>query len=200
MTALVCVDHNRHSCIAFPKPHAVEYIPLSIEGLSLEQTTSDEFFKLYKQLENYPPEKAAKLYTEFALEASGATIEVMQKLATLINVTEKEIQMATAKKSTIKEPVSKTKPATKKVATKSVEKPVAKKVAAAKPVAKEKPAKKSADGKPSCAERFRELIAEGKLDDDAIFAKVQKEYDLDGSKRRYVNFYRFDCKRKGLIK
>lgn len=52
--------------------------------------------------------------------------------------------------------------------------------------------------KPSAANRFRELIMAGKLTDDEIFEKVQKEFDLDSSKRSYVSWYRSNMKKKGL--
>ena len=185
MKSVVHADSNRHTCIELGRSsNMVAYIPLSIEGLDLQRMTEAEFDRTYKPLQDYPADRAAKLYTEFALESSGATQEAMQALAKLTTLTPKEIEMATAKKSTVKEPAAKAAPAK-----------------TTKPAAKaERAPRKTADGKPSCAERFRELIVEGKLDDDAIFAKVQKEYGLDDDKRRYVSFYRFDCKRKGLIK
>lgn len=78
-------------------------------------------------------------------------------------------------------------------------------VKAVKPAAKAAPTPKAkkadAGDKPqSAADMFRTLIVEGKLSDDEIFAKVQKAHNLDDNKRRYVSFYRFDAKRKGLIK
>lgn len=197
MKPVVHADFNRHTCIELGRSgNMVDYIPLSIEGLDLQRMTEAEFDRAYKPLQDYPADRAAKLYTEFALESSGATKEAMQALAKLTTLTPKEIEMATAKKSTVKEPAKKAAPA-------KAAKPAAKvaPTKTTKPAAKaERAPRKTADGKPSCAERFRELIVEGKLDDDAIFAKVQKEYGLDDDKRRYVSFYRFDCKRKGLIK
>jgi hypothetical protein len=43
---------------------------------------------------------------------------------------------------------------------------------------------------PSAASRFKELIMEGKLTDDGIFAVIQKEFGLDDNKRSYVSWYR----------
>ena len=39
---------------------------------------------------------------------------------------------------------------------------------------------------------------EGKLTDDQIFAKVQKEFNLDDNKRSYVKWYRNDLNKKGM--
>ena len=63
------------------------------------------------------------------------------------------------------------------------------KTAAAAPAQKEK--------KPSASAMFCELIMEGKLTDDQIFAAVQIEFKLDESKRSYVKWYRNDLKKKG---
>lgn len=76
-------------------------------------------------------------------------------------------------------------------------KPVAKKTAPAQVVAKtDTKAKAPAAGR-SAADAFRELIRAGKLTDDAIFAKVQAEFQLDDKKRGYVSWYRNDLRKKG---
>ena len=45
----------------------------------------------------------------------------------------------------------------------------------------------------------RELIVAGKTNLE-VWAVIQKEFDLDDSKKSYPAWYRSDCKRKGLIK
>lgn len=51
--------------------------------------------------------------------------------------------------------------------------------------------------KPSAASRFCDLIMEGKLADDKIFATVQKEFGLDDSKKSYVGWYRNKLRKDG---
>src|SRR4029077_13873527 len=53
-----------------------------------------------------------------------------------------------------------------------------------------KAAKTNGERKPTAAALFQRLIMQGKLTDDAIFAKVQEEFGLENSKRSYVAFYR----------
>lgn len=45
----------------------------------------------------------------------------------------------------------------------------------------------------------RELIVAGKTNLE-VWAVIQKEFDLDDSKKSYPAWYRSDCRRKGLIK
>lgn len=77
--------------------------------------------------------------------------------------------------------------------------PRAKKASAAKEATDEAATKEPKASKPSAASRFRELILAGTLEDDEIFKKVQAEFDLDDSRRSYVDWYRKDLKKKGLL-
>jgi hypothetical protein len=195
-----CIDRQCHTCIEFFRDHfSVKFIPLSIGGFEVQVMDIAEFDRTYKPIKDYPIDKAAKLYAEYATQLGG-TKEAMQTLATIVPLTSKEIEMATTKKTASAE--NKTaKAATAKANTKTA---TAKKAKPAAKAAPEPKAKKvaGADGdKPqSAADMFRTLIVEGKLSDDEIFTKVQKAHNLDDNKRRYVSFYRFDAKRKGLIK
>jgi len=69
---------------------------------------------------------------------------------------------------------------------------------AAKGKSKEKaePKEKGAR-KESASSMFQSLIMEGKLTDDAIFAKVQKAFGLDDKKRAYVSWYRNHLRKGG---
>ena len=49
----------------------------------------------------------------------------------------------------------------------------------------------------SASSRFQELIMEGELTDDAIFAKVQAEFGLSDDKRSYVQWYRKHLTKEG---
>jgi hypothetical protein len=197
-------DRQRRTCIEILRKNGlVHCIPLDINGLELVQMNEQTFNDTYKPLKDYPVEKAAKLYAAYSADIGGSP-EVMKALASIIPLSTQEIQMATAKKaSAAKAAKEETKPVKK-----AAEKP-AKTVAAAKePVAKaEKPAKaaaktvaKKATGEKthSAANMFKDLIMEGKLTDDQIFAKVQKEFSLDDSKRSYVRWYRNDLTKKGM--
>lgn len=204
--AKACADFNRHTCLELFRDEAnVHYIPLSIEdGLDIAVAERSEFDGRYKPIENYPADKAAKLYAEYALHV-GATREAMQYLAKLCPILEKEIEMATTKKAAV---------AAKKATTAATTKANAKvKAPAKKPVAAKTPAKKAAptskspaqkvvrdssEKKESAAQLFQDLIMEGKLTDDKIFAKVQAKYGLDEKKRGYVRWYRNHLAKQGM--
>lgn len=190
----VVADHQRRTAILFSRSvERVEYTVLDVEN-GLEVLTADprDFDGRYKPLVDYPVKKAAALYVEYA-RGLGATEQVMKKLGKLTTVNQEDIEMATKKKAArAAAPVKTAKKATKKT------------VAPAKATKGEKPAKASkapAEKKerkergPTAAKRFQELIMEksGKTcahTDDQIFAKVQKEFGLDDSKKSYVKWYR----------
>ena len=72
-------------------------------------------------------------------------------------------------------------------------KPAAPKPAATKPAAPEKAKRRTV------ASAFQDLILEGKLSDDEIFAAVAGEFGLDAKKRSYVAWYRNHLKKLGKI-
>lgn len=222
--AAAAVDRNRRTCLvldveADPRP----FIQLSVEdGLQVERLPVRQFNQRWTPLPDYPPERAARLYVGYS-RTIGATQEALDALGLLTTVTQEDITMATAKKTTavrnekdahqaslktgtsVKDlPAHAKAPAKKGAAAKPTAKPaVAKKAAApakgtatAKPTTK-KPAAPRAEGKRSAADAFREHIRAGKLTDDAIFAAVQKEFGLDDKKRGYVSWYRNDLRKKG---
>jgi hypothetical protein len=78
------------------------------------------------------------------------------------------------------------------------------KQAAAKPAKSAKPAAAKKEKVVKAAARTvsavaRELIVAGKTNLE-VWAVIQKEFDLDDSKKSYPAWYRSDCKRKGLVK
>ena len=188
MAAIVKADFNRHTCIELSRQAGVvKFIPLDILGMEVREMSSQEFDRTYKPIEDYPVEKAAKLYAEYATQLGG-TPEAMKALADIIPLTSKEIEMATAKKATSAKPETKSKPAAK-----SAKAPVVTEGSKA-PAAK----KEADEKKPSAANMFKELIMEGKKTDDQIFAAVQKAFGLDDNKRSYVKWYRNDLTKKGM--
>lgn len=199
--ARVCADFNRHTCIEVSRQAGlVKYIPLNIAGMELLEMNSSEFDRTYSQLNDYPVEKAAQLYAEYAAQLGG-TKEAMQALATFVPLTPKEIEMATTKKAASAAAKTETaakakaaKPAAKTAVTKETKAKAAPAKTAKAPAAK----KEAGEKKPSAANMFKDLIMEGKLTDDQIFAKVQKEFGLDDNKRSYVKWYRNDLTKKGM--
>lgn len=196
-------DRQRRTCIEIlHKNGLVHCIPLDINGLELVQMNEQTFNDTYKPMKDYPVEKAAKLYAAYAADIGGSP-EVMKALASIIPLSTQEIQMATAKKaSAAKAAKEETKPVKKVDAEKPAKTVATKKVAAEKPAkaVKAAPTKKAATGEKthSAANMFKDLIMEGKLTDDQIFAKVQKEFGLDDNKKSYVRWYRNDLTKKGM--
>ncbi len=209
-TARACADFNRRTCLElFRDDDFVHHIPLSVDnGLLVEKLSHEEFDRRYKPLPNYPAEKAAKLYAEYS-QHLGASKEAMQQLAKLVPILDKEIEMATAKKTentaaktekaATAKANSKTAPAKAAPAKTTAAKAAPAKAAPAKkPVTEKKaPAAKTGEKRESAAQMFQDLIMEGKLTDDQIFAKVQDKFGLDEKKRGYVKWYRNHLKKQG---
>jgi hypothetical protein len=145
------------------------------------------------------PEAIAKIYREHAQQL-GATPEALNFLGRILKPYEKEnIVMATSTAS-VKKGVAK---APGKVITgikSKVAEPKAAKVAEPK-VAKEpkvKAAKEPKVKRPSVSSMICDLIMKGTMSDDQIFAEVQKEFDLDDSKRSYIAWNRNHLKKQGM--
>jgi hypothetical protein len=196
---VVCRDFNSRTCIEISRDDKmVSYIPMDVEtGFTVVQATEAEFDRNFKAINGYPVKRACELYFKWSASL-GATKEVLDFFKTQIKISDEEIKMAT-KKATDKASEGKTKAATKAKApakastAKAPAKPAAKaKVPAKAPASKSKAPAKKADGEKrrSAASAFCELIMEGKLSDDGIFAAVQKEFGLSDDKRSYVKWYR----------
>ena len=195
----VCADGGRHTCIEVSRTEGVvKYIPLDILGFELLEMGADKFDAEYSQLADYPVEKAAKLYAEYAADVGGS-LEAMQALASLTTLTPQEIEMATTKKAAKPAAPAKTTKAAPAKKTAAPAKAAATKAAPAKKTAAPKAsAAESGEKKPSAAQMFKDLIMEGKKTDDQIFAAVQKAFGLDDNKRGYVKWYRNDLDKKGM--
>jgi len=139
--------------------------------------TITAFEERYKPMVGYAPEQACQLYLKYA-ETIGATNEVLKYLGQVINIDEKDVEMANAKAKT----------ASKKTPAKAKTKATAKGKAAAAP--KIKAAKSNGNGSITAARMFQDLIMVGKHTDAEIFAKVQAEFNLDDKKKTYVKWYR----------
>jgi len=173
----------------------VRFIPMASEGCYVTYTSPSVFrtrfpnsLKDAASLAKHPSmkhstiERAARCYVSHALYA-GASEEALKALEELVPITPKEKETIMA----VKKPdpkLEKPKKSTDKAAQKHAE-------ANAKPaVAKVK--------RVSAGATFRELIMQGKLTDDQIFAEVQKRHpDVGDDKRKYVAWYRNDLLKKG---
>jgi hypothetical protein len=182
-------DYSRRTCLAIRRgEHRTILIPMSEgEPFELEDWANEVFDSRYvKRLEDYPVAKAAELYARFAAE-SGASEAALRELGQLTPLTQKEIAMATAKKTAAA-------PAAKKTAPAKTTKGAAAVAAPAKSAKKD-----VGDGKPreSAAAMFQSLLLEGKHTDDTIFQKVAAKFGLDEKKRSYVGWYRNYLRKQG---
>jgi len=206
----VFADHQRRTCIRVDDGDKVKFIPLEVEaGFHVQSLPARDFYDRFKPLTTYPVMRAAQLYLGYA-RVSGGSEEALDYLGQMTTVTNEDRIMATtkAKTATTKPAAAKAAPS-KEAAPAKVKRPIELKEAAeatkpAKAPAKaaEADPKKSMVGKNkarrhSASQMFQDLIMEGKLTDDQIFEKVQKEFNLDEDKRKYVSWYRNKLKSDG---
>jgi len=190
----VYYDSQRRTCLLIKSGDQVKFIPMDIaEGFQVHETTKVSFEQRYTLMPDYPLDKAAQLYLNYAL-AVGASDEVMNHLSQIITVTDEDFKMATSKRSE--------KPVKKPPEEKPARKRRTKKVAEEKPTRRKRTAPRtkkveSSGEYNSEAAMFQGLIMEGKLTDDEIFVQVQEAFGLDDKKRSYVTWYRNNLKKKG---
>lgn len=196
-TYAVWCDHQGRTCISVEETETrIIYIPLEIDnGFDIQESSQETFHARFKQMPDYPIERACQLYLNYCL-AVGASSEALDYLGQVISISKEDREMATSKRQTAgetKKPAPKTKAPAKAKAKASP-----KKLPAAKKAPTKKSAKKPASGEySSAASMFRGLIMEGKLTDDQIFAEVQSAFGLDDSKRSYVKWYRNKLEKDG---
>lgn len=158
-------------------------------AIEVVQTPTSEFIRTFVRDLDTPIDKVAEIWKQHAVSL-GASAEAVAVIGRFVNIEEGEAAMAATK--------SKTTPPVKKG-------PPAKATAPAKtekPTKAEAPPKEKKEKPPSAASRFQELIMNPKVDgkllnDDEIFAIVQKEHGLPDSKRSYVSWYRNYLKKQG---
>jgi hypothetical protein len=197
-------DHNGRTCINIGPISATDksqvgYIPMADgEGFQLETTSDVSWEQRYKVLPNYPIDKACQLFLNYCT-ILGASDEVLDALAKIINVTKEDREMATSKfdNPPPTELRGKKKTPVKKKATVKAKASPTKKATTKKAPAKKRATKVPAGEYTSAAKMFQGLIMEGKLTDDEIFAAVQEQFGLDDKKRSYVGWYRNKLKKDG---
>ena len=199
---LPCHDHQRRTCIQVERANGrVKYIPLDISaGLEVQTMGVDAFDQRFVPMVNYPAEKACQLYLGYS-QNIGATKEALDYLGQVVNISEQEFKMATAKKAAASADEKRTAP---RRVTNDAKGPTKSSRRTTDPVAaspKGKPVKASVE-RPgekheSAAQMFKDLIMEGRLTDDQIFEKVREKFGLDDKKRGYVSWYRNNLKKQG---
>lgn len=166
----------------------VDFIPYTkYRKLELVQWPQKSFARRYKVESDMPIAEALALMNK-AVSIVGADDDVLEALASFsTSNTITAMAKAPAKAVEAKAPIpTKGKPSRLRqeelpdVTVKKVREP-----------------KEQKEPRVSAASRFKELIMEGKLTDDAIFEIVQKEFNLDDSKRSYVPWYRNYLKKEG---
>lgn len=178
-----CYDRERRTCLQVGRDDdRVQYVPLDMtDGLEVLSASCDEFDRRFHPMVDYPAERAAKLYLSYGM-AIGASDQVLDHLGRIITITPQEYDMATAKKKAAVKAAETTQQATDK-----------------KVNGKKKPGKAPGArvGGETASRMFQDLIMEGKLTDDQIFAKVKAKFDLDDKKRGYVKWYRNNLAKQG---
>lgn len=203
---VACCDHQRRTCLQVERVNgSVKFIPLDVSlGLQVQESSASEFDRRYQPMVNYPAAKACQLYVGYS-QSIGATKEALDYLGQVVNISEQEFKMATAKKAAAPADEKRTaprratngKPEPVKAGRRAVDPVVAPpKGKAAKP-AKALAAEKTGEKRESAAQMFQDLIMAGKLTDDQIFEKVQEKFGLDEKKRGYVKWYRNHLKKQG---
>jgi hypothetical protein len=192
---LVYVDFSQHTVIEGERRDGtVYYIPFDAEeGLLVKRLPIKDFDHKYKPLLDYPVDRAAKLYLQYATHL-GATREALNYLGKYTQITQGEIAMATSKKNT-DEKLAAQKTAEKKPVPAKKETP---KKAEPKAATKKVEPKAKGEKKETASQMFKDLIMEGKLTDEQIFKKVQAKFGLDDNKAGYVKWYRNDLRKNGV--
>lgn len=195
---IACRDFNSYTCIQVNRDNGrVKYIPLDVgESLRVLKTSSAEFDQRYKPMVNYPIDRAVQLYLGYS-RGIGITKEALDFLGQVVNVPNKELLMATTSKRQAVAGAKKEKRVeTARRATNGATKPTKAGRRNVDPVAKPVKAPPG-EKRESAAQMFQDLIMEGKLTDDKIFAKVQDKFGLDDGKRGYVKWYRNHLVKQG---
>lgn len=169
----VMSDYQGRTCIQVKRDIAtVTFIPIDVSGFHLTYLDAKKFDERFRPIEKYPVKKACEHYLRYAVEY-GATQDVLDHLGRVVTITEEQSTMAK-----------------KNLASKS-------EAAGSTTSSKGKSVKQPGEKRESASNLFKQLIMEGKLTDDAIFAKVKEKFGLDDKKRGYVAWYRNHLKKEG---
>lgn len=173
----VFVTKEYRTCLALQRQDGyVEVLRMTQhEGLCVTRIPEPIFDRTYTPSANGTIERACASYVEF-MRYLGATEEALVRLAQFHPISAQDMQTA-------RQTLLNRRPAT----------PV---TSATSPV--QKRSTSTLSGSPqSAAQFFKQLIMEGKLTDDQIFATVQEAFGLSDKKRGYVQWYRNHLKKTG---
>lgn len=176
--AVVARDRSSHTVIEVRRSeNHVVFLAYMGSGVTVERLGHEAFDTQYTHVPDYPTGRAAALFVGFS-QVVGGTTEALTELAKLINVSDVEKKMSS-----------------EKLATNKSTKTVTKTLKSSHGDVKVDVARKPRD---SAAAMFKALITEGGITDAEIFAKVQKAFGLDESKRTYVAWYRNQLRKSGV--
>lgn len=83
-------DHNSKTCLLVKDGEQVEFIPLDISrGFEVHTTTRASFDARYKAMPDYPIDRAAALYFNYA-RTVGATKDALAHLSKLTDISRQE--------------------------------------------------------------------------------------------------------------
>lgn len=181
----VCQDHQGRTCLRVEvQDELIKFIPMGISnGFKVEETSLESFEQRFKVMPDYPVLRGCQLYLNYCIRV-GATKEVLDYLSKVLTIDKKDRTESLNKREDISDRPSKPKNQGKPTEAKKT-------TARAKPkaAAKKKTASKSGEYS-SASQMFQSLLLEGKLDDKALFKKVQDEFGLDDNRFSYVKWYR----------
>lgn len=173
-------DHNRHTCLELQRTDKqVRFVLLDVtQPLHILTWKTADFNAVYKPIMGYDRQKAYNHFRRIAKQYGA-----VKELRIVLNL----MNCEDAPKAEV--------PPTFDVAQRFEQEIPAGTVKIGQPVKVKKPGPTQVL---TAAARFKELIMAGKLTDDEIFLTVKTEFGLDDGKRKHVNWYRWDLKRKGF--
>jgi hypothetical protein len=177
-------DHGSRTCIVTEVDgDTVHFIPSTDEVFEVKTAKRSDFVsRLFLEPIDYPVERAARLFAEFARNM-GASNKVLKVLAEYTQLTDEELEMATKKAAAAKDAAAKKPPAKAVKEGKTTTAPKAK-------------AEKASGPRENMSTMFRDLLTKGGLTDAQILKQVSAKYP--NAKPGYAAFYRKQLLDKGV--
>lgn len=176
----VFVNHAYKTCIGLARlgEHVRILILKTDQGLVLQDLPVVQFETDWRLESKSTVSHAVKIYAEY-IRYLGASDEALTVLKQFTPLTQQEVLVAKQKANERAHPVVLASSAKGKAMAKAAEK------------------KKTQPKKETTKSVFVQLIMEGKLTDEQIFAKAQEKCGLPDTARSYVAWYRNDLQKKG---
>lgn len=210
-------DFHHRTCIEVGRGRKnVRFIPLDITpgGFRIQAMSKELFADLYAPMPDYPAAKAAEIYLSYARftkstkNALARLSEVARGKAPAHNTEDPASDGGIKEETVMPKSQHELKKTNERAAAAELAKAEKKKgdTSSGKPGKKATPGKAKTNPKPedkkprarqeTAARMFQDLIMEGKLSDEQIFAKVQAKFGLSDDKKWYTNWYRHYLRRK----